>query len=136
MTDIVKQFIQENKDLIASNNWQTMFEAWMYSVTKKVYPDTEYFSEFIDVLQTAKIPVDFDARKNVLVEFIVDSINVVLDNRDDWNGNNIPYHYLVSEPYSLLGYTKEEITSFIPDAVAEMNGEVIIDAENERLLFA
>ena len=136
MTDIVKQFIEENKDLIASNNWQTMFEAWMYSVTKKVYPDTEYFSEFIDVLQTAKIPVDFNARKNVLVEFIVDSINVVLDNRDEWNGYNIPYDYLVSEPYSLLGYTQEEITSFISDAVAAMNGEVIIDAENERLLFA
>ena len=67
MTDIVKQFIEENKDLIASNNWQTMFEAWMYSVTKKIYPDTEYFSEFIDVLQTAKIPVDFDARKMYLL---------------------------------------------------------------------
>ena len=136
MTDIVKQFIEENKDLIASNNWQTMFEAWMYSVTKKIYPDTEYFSEFIDVLQTAKIPVDFDARKNVLVEFIVDSINVVLNNRDEWNGDNIPYDYLVSEPYSLLGYTKEHIKSFIPDAVTELNGQVIVDDVNQRLIIA
>ena len=87
------------------------------------------------VLHTAKLPVDFDARKNVIVEFIVDSIYKVLQNRDEWYGDNISYDYLYYELYSFLGYTKNQIISFIPDAVKELNGQVIVDDVNQRLII-
>ena len=102
MNTFVKKFIENTSYVINMNMWPVFFYEW-YRECAKIWPPLDEEKELFNILKQAGIPVDWDARKIVITEATKQNIEKVLNNLDEWNGDNIPISYLANELTTHLG---------------------------------
>ena len=92
----VKQFIEENIDLIEQENWQALYEAWYNDAYGGIQQDSVRIDELNDALWGAgvtNLKATVDARKSVMTKVIDEIIDDwIYENETGlWNGS---YNFL------------------------------------------
>lgn len=121
--NIVKLFIEDNIELIESNKWFLLFLNW-YNYSRKEFPDTLQFAELMNILQTVDRKIydkTITHRRAVIITITSSTIDDIRKNIDMWNGNEVSVDFLVSDLYSCLGLSEEDILNCVHDA-AETEG--------------
>lgn len=114
--NIVKLFIENNIELIESNKWFLLFLNW-YNDSRKEFPDILQFAELMSILQTVDRKI-YDStisyRKGVIITITRSTIDDIRKNMDLWlNGNQVSLDFLVSDLYSCLGLSEEDIINCV-----------------------
>lgn len=119
MNSKLKQFIQDNKQLIQNNEWSRLF--WQYYHCKDICKIDANFTELINIFHAANIPVDMSERRFVIYDETVDNIKWLCEM--DPNIDYISYRKLWQELYCSLGYTVDEFKEIVNDAAKVCNFE-------------
>ncbi len=117
MTQVVKNFIENTKYAISNNMWSVFFYEW-FRETEKIWPAEEYEKELFHILRIAKITVDWDARKNVIIGA---TKNTIVRALTDLEVDYIPLDYLKSELPTYLQYSVKEIDELLHTSAKQMN---------------
>jgi hypothetical protein len=112
ISDRIKVFIQENKQLIQNNEWDRLF--WQYYHCKDICKVESNFTELIYTFHAANIDVDMSARRFVIYDETVDNIKWLCEM--DPNIDYISYRKLWQELYCSLGYTIEQLKQIFNEA--------------------
>lgn len=114
---VVKRFIEQHITWIQNESWEQVFSDW-YEETKYFYPDTGEFEEFLDAMTVAKVSVDLDARRPIIIRIAQRDIDYIMNHQDEWNGRKqyVPFRYLADELDSDLGYSEEELADIFIEA--------------------
>ena len=124
MDPIVKEFIEENIDILEAKLWFLFFMEW-YNNRHKSFPDTEQFNELMYVLQTVDKNIDQDTkryREGVIITMTRANIEDVVKNVGLWTTpGKISLSYLLESLNSVLGLSNGEIIECVHDA-AEAEG--------------
>lgn len=116
MTQIIKNFIEENIDYIENNKWYMFFTNWLY-YRYKDFPDNGQYDELLSILEHAGIDVEkqsIDARKAVIITRMRGLIDAIVNDAESWLNKDethvfIVQQYLIEDLESVLGLTRDEI---------------------------
>lgn len=122
MTPLIRKFIETNIENIENNKWFLLFMNW-YNNPYKQFPDTQQWAELIEVLQH----IDKDIlettktfREGVIITITRGTIDDIKRNQDMWGrGKQVSLHFLLSDLYSTLGLSENEIIECIMQAARE-----------------
>ena len=123
MTNNVKEFIEQNINLIDTNSWFQLFAMW-YDSGYTHFPDTEEFEDLMNVLKVINKNIDRDTishRKNIIVMVTRATISDIRSNPSVWKKETISLKWLVQHLDSALGLDNSTIIDCIMDA-AEQQG--------------
>lgn len=120
ITEFVKKFIENTKYVIDKNLWSVFFYEW-YRECAKIWPATVEESELFAILKLAELPVDWDARKQIIIEATKVNISEVLNDLEAWKPDNIPVGYLADELITHLGLDHTTIEQCIDTAAVSLN---------------
>ena len=124
MTPIIKEFVETNIDYIENNKWFLLFMNW-YNNPHKEFPDTNEWNELIQVLQHIDkniLETTKTYREGVIITITRGTIDDIKRNQDMWTrGKQITLNFLLSDLYSTLGLSADEIIDCINQA-AEAEG--------------
>ena len=119
MDPIVKEFIEENIDVLEAEMWFLFFVEW-YNNRHKSFPDTEQFNELMYVLQRINKNIEQDTKKyreGTIITMTRANIDEVRKNVGLWTTpGKIPLSYLLERLNSVLGLSNAEIFECIHDA--------------------
>lgn len=132
MNEFVKKFIENTSYLINMNMWPAFFYEW-YRECAKIWPATVEEAELFAILKLAELPVDWNARKQIIVEATIHSISTVLTNLDAWYGDNISISYLADELTTRLGLDNFDIEECIDTAAKRFNLKMTSDNTGYRI---
>lgn len=132
MNEFVKKFIENTSYLINMNMWPAFFYEW-YRECAKVWPAQDEEKELFSMLKQAGISVDWDARELVIIEATKQTIEKVLNNLDEWNGNNIPVSYLSNELTTYLGLDVDTLVDCVDVAATSYNLQLLADKTGYKI---
>ncbi len=102
MNIFTKTFIQNNCQKINDNEWFQVFDEW-YNSTDEIWPDTSEFEEFIKVLETANVNVDWSKRDEVLYYKYIDMLTSIKADTTVESNKFVSYRWLAGSLKSKLG---------------------------------
>lgn len=124
MTLLIKEFVETNIENIERDKWFLVFMNW-YDNPHKEFPDTTEWNELIEVLQCIDkniLETTKNHREGVIITITRGTIDEIKRNQDMWaNGKKITLNFLLSDLYSTLGLSADEIIDCINQA-AEAEG--------------
>lgn len=119
MNYFIKKFIEENITLIDANEWEHVFRNW-YDLSDDIWPNTETFIEFIEILSDAGVEPYMEDRQAVLFDEILYYMERL--KKDKFNEHHhVGRFSVLNRLHSTLGYTEEEVHK-IMDKAAEKLG--------------
>ena len=118
MNSFIKKFIENYINIIEYGEWEHVFLNW-YNLAADIWPDTETFIEFIEMLSNAGIEPDMNARHDVLYDELLYHMDDM--KKDKFNNNHhITRFSLRNRLHSYLGYTDEEVHKIMDEAAKEL----------------
>lgn len=123
----VKKFIEDNIDLIDTENFYELYRSWYNDAFGYIEDDNLRIDELHDVLYTANITSLKDTneiRKTVLHEEIDRIIQDWIDNIDMWIGSSnwIGFHYIMNDALaSWLGLDMSVVKEIVTDVAISKN---------------
>ena len=116
MNSFIKKFIENYINIIEANEWEHVFLNW-YNMAEDIWPDTEVFIEFIEMLSDAGIDPDMDKRHDVLY----DELLYMMETAKKGDEPHIGRFTLMNKLHSTLGYTDEEVHKIMDEAAKSLN---------------
>lgn len=118
MNSVIKKFIEENITLIESNEWKHVFLNW-YILSYDIWPDTEKFIEFLEILSDAGVEPYMEDRQAVLFDTLVYYMEQL--KMDKFNEHHhVGRFSLLNKLNSTLGYTEKEVHKIMDEAAEKL----------------
>ena len=111
MTTFVKNFIQNNKDIINQSNWETVCDEWLTSAQNEAWYNDSLFDEFCSIMSLSGIPFleqSVEQRENTVrlqIQFAFD--HYVSQNVNDIEKDSI--RDWICTTFGLTGYEIHDI---------------------------
>ena len=120
MNSFIKKFIENYINIIEANEWEHVFLNW-YNLAEDIWPDTEVFIEFIEMLSDAGIDPDMDRRHDVLYDEIVWLMQNAMKDDKFNDHHHIGRFSMMNKLHSTLGYTDEEVHKIMDEVAKTLN---------------
>ena len=105
MTDSIKNFIEENIDIIDDQNWEELVDTWYEQFSSDFFSSDDYFTEFAEVLQKAGI--DFmNQTDQTRKEFMSNLIDQILH-------DELESYYIRNFDFTKMDAFFEDIKAFL-----------------------
>ena len=118
MNSFIKKFIENYIDIIEYGEWEHVFLKW-YNLAADIWPDTETFLEFIDLLKDASIEPDMTKRHDVLYDEILYHMEQMKNDKFNYH-RHVGRSSLMNELHSQLGYTTEEVYTIMDESAKKL----------------
>lgn len=120
MNSFIKKFIENNINIIESNEWEHVFLNW-YNLAEEIWPDNKEFDEFLTILRNVGIYPDTGARESVLYNEIKQLFqNWMKDIRFEAT-RYIGIESISDDLHSHLGYSYSELKDIINKVANTLN---------------
>lgn len=128
----VKEFIEQNIDLIESADYYNLFNKWYLQAEASYYQDGLAFREFYSTLDEAGIFSCYEDSANVRKSVLEDHIDVALR---EYESKGLPGIHITSVAEKLgsyLGFAQHEVEKIIEEYVV---GIFMYDKKQKRVIF-
>lgn len=121
MTNSIKEFIEDNIDIIEDGNWDEVIESWYEQFSSDFFCSDDYFTEFAEVLQTAGINFMMESensRKEFMSNLIDQILHDELESVSFRGSDEVKKSDILMHIECVLGFTEQELDKIMED-VAE-----------------
>ena len=128
----VKEFIEQNIDLIENADYYNLFNKWYLQAEASYYQDGLAFREFYNTLDEANIFSCYEDSANVRKSVLKNHIDVALR---EYEAKGLPGIHITSVAEKLgsyLGFSEHEVEGIIEEYV---NGMFTYDKKLKRIIF-
>lgn len=118
MTNSVKQFIEENIDIIENENWEELVESWYEHCSGLFFTSDEDFKELAEVLQTASInfmTLSENARREFMSNLVDQILHDELESMSFRGKDEIKKSDILTHVDCSLGFTEQELDKIMED---------------------
>lgn len=118
MTNSVKEFIEENIDIIDNQNWEELVEAWYEHFSSDFFCSDDYFTEFAEVLQAAGInfmALSENARKEFMSNLVDQILHDELESMSFRGKDEVKKSDILLHIDCDLGFTEQELDKIMED---------------------
>ena len=122
MNSFIKNFIENNINLIEDNEWEHVFLNW-YNLAEDIWPDDDVFEEFVTILKDVGVSPDLNEIESVLYDEIQWLFqNWMKDKRFEVEGmRHIGCASISDALHSHLGYSYSEVKDIIRKVAESLN---------------
>lgn len=118
MTNSIKKFIESNIDYIEDENWEELVEAWYEHFSSGFFFADDYFTEFVETLQSAGInfmTLSENARKEFISNLIDQILHDELESMSFRGSSEIKKSDILQHIDCTLGFTEQELDKIMED---------------------
>lgn len=118
MSDSTKGFIESNIDYIEDENWEELVEAWYEHFSSGFFFADDYFTEFVETLQSAGInfiTLSKNARKDFMSNLIDQILQDELESMSFRGSSEIKKSDILLQIDCVLGFTEQELDKIMED---------------------
>ena len=123
MTNSIKEFIEDNIDIIEDENWDEVIESWYEHFSSDFFCSDDYFIEFAEVLKTAGINFMMESensRKEFMSNLIDQILHDELESVSFRGSDEVKKSDILMHIDCVLGFTEQELDKIMEDVAVNI----------------